>query len=59
MYMSKPRRKEFMIGEVKPKARALRHLKVETEKFDNSGLSISQWAFDISIICIRLEEVNI
>ena len=37
------RKKVFMICEVDPKAKALRHLKVEAvQKFDNSGLSISQ-----------------
>ena len=45
MYTSRPRKKGCVSCEVKPKANALRNFKVEAvEKFDYSGLSISQWA---------------
>ena len=45
IYISRPRKKELASYEVKPKAKALRHFKVEAVyKFDDSGLSLSQWA---------------
>ena len=44
MNMSKLRNKGLMICEIKPKPKALKHFKVEAvQKFDDSGLSISQW----------------
>ena len=63
MNMSKLRNKGLMICEIKPKTKALRHFKVEAvQKFDNSGLSISQRTYNPLIFqsyAIRLEVVNI